>query len=295
MNPALPAPDPATVDAAQEAPPGAGSGFLDSLDPDTIIELIEKYGLRVIGVFVLLFAAWILAGWVRRATEKACLRARIEVTLAKFFGNLARWGVLMLALIAILGMFGVETTSFAAVIAAMGFAIGMALQGTLGNAAAGVMLLIFRPFKVGDVVNISGEVGKVYEIELFTTRIDTADNRRIILPNGSVFGQKIENITFHDRRRVDVAVGVEYSADIDQTRDVLFEAARSLPGILTDPEPAVILQELANSSVNWSVRVWAPTSDYWPMRDALTRAVKMQLDQAEIGIPFPQMDVHLDK
>jgi small conductance mechanosensitive channel len=185
-------------------------------------------------------------------------------------------------------------TGFAAVIGASALAVGLAFQGSLSNFAAGVMLLVFRPFKVGDVVNVAGQTGKIDEIGLFTTTMDTADNRRLILPNGSVFGAVIENISYHDTRRLDVAVGSEYPADLDRTREVLLRAARSLPTVLADPEPAAVLLELGDSSINWSVRVWVNAADYWPTRDALTRAVKLALDEAGIGIPFPQMDVHLD-
>jgi len=171
----------------------------------------------------------------------------------------------------------------------------MALSGTLGHFASGVMLLIFRPFKVGDVINAAGVIGKVYEIELFTTALDTPDNRRIIVPNGSIYGATIENISHHPTRRVDVAVGVDYSADIDKTREVLDAAARSVEGILSDPPHAIVLGDLGDSAVNWTVRVWCNSADYWGIKEQLTRAVKQHLDQAGIGIPFPQMDVHLDK
>jgi small conductance mechanosensitive channel len=261
----------------------------------TIADLgLQDFGMKVVGVVVMLFVAWIIAGWLGRMARKAMLRAKLDETLTKFFSKLIRWGVLVLALLACLGVFGVETTSFAAVIGAAGLAIGLAFQGTLGNFASGVMLLIFRPFKVGDVVNVAGQVGKVDEIELFTTTIDTPDNRRIIIPNGSVFGSVIENISHHATRRVDVAVGSDYSADLDTTRDILLRAATNVSGRLDDPEPAVVLLELGASSIDWSVRVWCNSADFWGVKQALTRDVKNSLDQAGIGIPFPQMDVHMD-
>ena len=197
---------------------------------------------------------------------RALTKIKIEKTLAIFLGKLAKWGLLVLAVIACLGVFGVETTSFAAVIGASALAIGLAFQGSLSSLAAGVMLLIFHPFKVDDVVVVAGQLGKVVSISLFTTEMDTFDNRRIILPNSGIFGANIENITFHPTRRVDVAVGVEYSADIDKTRQVLEAAAKALPGKLDEPEPAVVLLELGASSVDWSVRVWAKTEDYWPVK-----------------------------
>ncbi|MEE2705911.1 MAG: mechanosensitive ion channel domain-containing protein [Planctomycetota bacterium] len=270
------------------------------MDFDQLKQVIDSLGLqdflmKVMGVIVLLFVAWVAAGWLGRLARKAMLKARLDETLTKFFSKFIRWAVLILALLACLGVFGVETTSFAAVIGAAGLAIGLAFQGTLGNFAAGIMLLMFRPFKVGDIVNVAGQTGKVDEIELFTTTIDTPDNRRIIIPNGSVFGSVIENISHHSTRRVDVAVGSDYSADLDATRDILTRVATNLSGRLDDPEPAVVLLELGGSSIDWSVRVWCNSADFWGVKQALTRDVKNALDQAGIGIPFPQMDVHMDQ
>ncbi len=256
--------------------------------------LITQYATRVVGVLVLLFCSWVVAAWVGVLVRRSCDRTGIDLTLGKFFAKLARWAILVLAVLMCLGVFGVNTTSFAAVLAAAGLAVGLALQGTLANFASGVMLLIFRPFKVGDVITVCGQTGKVDEIELFTTALDTPDNRRLILPNGSVFGSTIENITHHSTRRVDVAVGVDYSAEIDRTRSVLLEAAKAVPDRLDDPEPQVVLTGLGASSVDWQVRLWCNAADYWPVKDAATRQVKVALDQAGIGIPFPQMDVHVD-
>ena len=200
-----------------------------------------------------------------------------------------------MGIITCLGLFGIQTASFAAILAAAGFAVGMALQGTLGNFASGVMLLIFRPFKVGDVVSAAGQTGKVVEIDIFSTVFDTPDNRRIIIPNGSVFGGTIENISHHATRRVDVAVGTDYGADLSKTREVLNKAIAQTNKVLKDPASAVVLSDLGDSCINWSVRVWVDANDYWPVKDQLTESVKTALDQADIGIPFPQMDVHLDK
>ena len=270
---------------------------MPEIDPnmiETIKQYGTEYGINAVMALGLLFVGWIVAGWVSRFVRKGCDKAKIDVTLGKFFAKATRWLLLLMVVLACLEVFGVETTSFAAVLAAAGFAVGLSLQGTLSNFAAGVMLLIFRPFKVGDVVSVAGQTGKVDEIELFTTTLDTPDNRRLILPNGAVFGAVIENVTYHEKRRVDVAVGVDYSADIDKTRSVLMEAAKGVSGRLQDEEPVVILADLGASSVDWSVRVWSKTSDFFPVKEALTEAVKKGLDNAGIGIPFPQMDVHVD-
>jgi small conductance mechanosensitive channel len=244
---------------------------------------------------VLLVVVWIVAGWARRMAVRGFEKAKFDATLSKFFSSLVRWIILLVGVLAILGIFGVETTSFAAMLAGAGLAVGMAFSGTLGSFAAGVMLLAFRPFKVGDVVNVAGVTGKVDQIGIFTTTMDTPDNRRLILPNANVVGQTIENISHHPIRRADVSVGTDYSADIDRTREVLERAARSVPGRLQDRDPQVALSELGASSVDWQVRIWVGADDFWPVKEAATRAVKLALDEAGIGIPFPQMDVHLDQ
>jgi len=261
---------------------------------ETWLLLWESVGQPVLLAIILLLAVLLLASWASKLTGRAVRRCKVEETLARFLSALARYLVLIAGGVAILGTLGVETTSFAAVIAAVGFAIGLAMSGMLGNIAAGVMLLFFRPLKVGDFVDAAGVKGTVYEIGLFLTQIDTFDNKRIVVPNSSIFGDNITNFSYHATRRVDVAVGTEYSADIDKTREVLERVANEFPDALEDPAPAVALLELGGSSINWEVRVWTKSDIWWPSRQKLTRDVKVALDQAGIGIPFPQMDVHID-
>ncbi|QEG33250.1 mechanosensitive ion channel family protein [Bythopirellula goksoeyrii] len=253
----------------------------------------QYYGFRAMLVVVLMILAWTLSGWLSSGVRRGLTRIRFDETLTKFLAKLVRWAALLLTALTCLSFFGVETTSFAALIGAAGLAVGLAFQGTLSNFAAGAMLLIFRPYKVGDTVNIANHLGKVNEIALFTTEIDTFDGRRIIIPNSSIYGAVIENITYHRSRRVDIAVGTDYSADIDETRQALERAMAIVPHALQDPEPAAVLLELGASSVNWSVRVWVNRDDFGDAKQALIRAVKMELDRSQIGIPFPQMDVHL--
>lgn len=274
--------------------PAADSGVSLPVNTDEWLAIAEKYGVPALKVLALLFVTWVASRWVRRATVAAFKRTGIDPTIGKFAGNAARWSVMALGVIAILGIFGIPTATFAAAIASLGLAIGLALQGSLGNAAAGVMLLIFRPFKVGDFINAAGVNGKVDEIDLFVTTIDTPDNRRLIVPNGQIFGATIENVTHHETRRVDVAVGVAYSASTEQTRRVLADAAERVPGVLKEPATAIVLIGLGASSVDWAVRAWASRDDYWTVREALFASIKGALDEAGIGIPFPQMDVHID-
>ena len=259
------------------------------------IGLLAGWGLRVLGVFALLFAARILAGWARRGLQRAFDRTEFDPTLSRFFSNLAYWALLLVAILSALSLFGVETTSFAAVLAAAGFAIGMAFQGTLSNFASGVLLLVFRPFAVDDVVDVAGQVGRVHAIDLFTTTMDTFDNRRVIIPNSAVTGATIENITHHATRRIDLEIGVSYDADTSAVREVLQRVVRSTSDLLSEPEPTVMLLNLGASSVDWAVRVWVRADDYWTVRERLLESLKRELDAAGIGIPYPQLDVHLDR
>lgn len=264
--------------------------FLETFDYSRLVPFV----LDLVGAIVLLAITVWAAGWARRGARRALERSRFDPTLARFAGNMARYGVLVLGGLAVLSLFGISVASFAAIIAAGAFAIGLALQGTLANFSAGAMLLIFRPFRIGDVVSVAGITGKVVEIDLFTTQFDTPDNRRLVVPNGTIFGSTIENITFHPTRRVDVNVGTDYDADLRVTRSVLEQVAGEVEGVLPEPAPQVYLKELGGSSIDWAVRAWSLTPDYWAVRERLTQAVKEALDEAEIGIPFPQMDVHVD-
>jgi small conductance mechanosensitive channel len=264
--------------------------------PEYFKELVPSflgYAVSAVGALVLLLVAWIAAGIASRLVRRSLNKAAFDATLTRFFTKFARWLVLLTAVIGCLGIFGVETTSFAAVIGAAGLAMGLAFQGTLSNFAAGVMLLAFRPFKVGDVVCVAGQTGKVDEIGVFTTIVDTFDNRRFIIPNSSVFGSTIENITHHPVRRADVDVGVSYDADLDKTRAVLEKAAGGVQDVLEDPAPAILLMGLGDSSIDWSVRVWAKSEDFGAVKQRTIQAVKAALDEAGIEIPFPHMEVRL--
>lgn len=257
------------------------------------IALAQTYGPAVIMVILILALAWVLGRWVRRTIRVALLKTRLDATLVKFFSNMAKWAILVIAILICLDMFGIRTTSFAAILGAVVLAIGLGFQGSLAHFASGLMLLIFRPFKVGDMVNIAGQFGKINEIDLFFTELDTPDGRRVIIPNNQVFGNTIENITHHPRRRVEVPVAVHYEADIDETRRALERALTAIEPKLTDPPPEVILQELGASSVNWQLRIWTRREDFFATRQAGVRAAKYALEEAGITIPFPQLDVHL--
>lgn len=264
------------------------------MNADKYIGLAMEYAPKVLGVLLALFVAWIIAGWAGRLVRKGLEKREFDSTLTRFFANMTRYLILIAAVLGCLGVFGIQTASFAAVLAAAGFAIGMAFQGTLGNFSAGVMLLVFRPFKIGDLVKVADVLGICEQIDLFTCEFKTLDNRKLVIPNGEVFGKTIDNYTGYDLRRVDVDVGCEYSADIDKTRTVLEAAIQTVRGMLKDPSPQVFLAGLGASSVDWQMRVWCKTEDYWDVYQATIRTTKKALDDAGIGIPFPQTDVHFD-
>jgi small conductance mechanosensitive channel len=254
---------------------------------ESTIQMLVDYGVKVGGAFCILYLASLAGKMVRRNIIRRAPE-RFDPSLVKFGGQIARWTVLLLGFLACLSLFGIETTSFAAVIGGASVAIGLALQGSLSHVASGVMLLIFRPFTVGDVVRAAGNTGKVIEIGLFSVTLETVDRRQIIIPNGKVFGDTIENITRSPTRRVDVAVGTDYDANIDATRKVLVDAAAKLGSLIVEgEEPVAYLDSLGGSSVDWSVRVVCKTEEFWSVRSQLTQLVKDALDEAGIGIPYP--------
>lgn len=265
---------------------------------ETLKELIPTlidYGVRIIGVLFALWLSFRIAAWAQSRMVASLEKRSFDKALTLFFGNLVRWLIVVSAVLACLSVFGIETTSFAAILGAAGLAVGLAFQGTLSNFSAGVMLLTFRPFKIGDLVKIDGNLGIVAEIGLFTTALDTLDNRRIIVPNGTVISGTIENISHNRVIRVEIDVGVAYDEDLDKVRELLDAAAAKVPGRDEEAGHEVILLKLGASSVDWQVRVWCDPKIYWSVWDATVLATKKALDEAKVTIPFPQMDVHMDK
>ena len=268
---------------------------LKSGDVDTFMPLLDKYLIPAVGALLLIIVAFMAAKYIARLVS-APVRKRVDETLGRFVGNMVYYAIMISALIAVMGYFGLEVTSFAAILASAGFAVGMAFQGTLSNFSAGIMLLVFRPFKVGDVINAAGVTARVNEIDLFTTTLDTPDNRRIIVPNTAITAGTIENISHHSERRVDVTVGCDYGADLQQTRTVLESAVESVRDRMLTADNRgyqVVLGDLGDSAVTWTVRVWTQADEFWGVKETLTAAVKDRLDEAGIGIPYPQVEIHL--
>ena len=259
----------------------------ENVDKEKWLEIATTYGLKIIGAILI----WIIGTWVikklLKTSKKVMSKSNYDESLQKFLLNLLGWGLKILLIISILGALGVETTSFAAILAAAGLAIGMALQGSLGNFAGGVLIMIFKPFKIGDLIEAQGELGVVKEIEIFTTKLTGLSNREIIIPNGSLSNGNIINYTTEGTRRVDLVFGVSYDSDIKQSKSVLLNVLTSHPKVLKDPAPAVTVLELADSSVNFAVRPWCKTEDYWDVYFDITENTKEALDAAGIEIPYP--------
>ena len=260
---------------------------------DQIIELVTIYGLKVIGAIVILIIGFWLSkkirGWVVKGLEKS---GKSEPTLNQFLGSLVYYIAILITIVAVLGQFGIETTSFIAVLGALGLAIGLALQGTLSHVASGVMLMIFRPFKVGHFVEVAGHTGTVKALTLFTTDLDTGDNKRIIIPNGAVWGSSLVNYSFNDKRRIDFVFGIGYGDDINKAMDIIKGLAAADDRIHKDPEPFLVVSCLNDFSVDLTLRVWSESSNYWGIYFGMQKAVKEAFDAAGIDIPYPQTVVH---
>ncbi len=254
---------------------------------DSLTTYGTEYGLKILAAIVI----WIVGSWVIKkimgVTGKIMMKKNYDESLQKFLLNLVSWTLKILLIIVILSKLGIETTSFAAILAAAGLAIGMALQGSLANFAGGVLMMIFKPIKIGDLIEAQGEIGVVKEIEIFTTKIVTPDNKLVIIPNGTLSNGNITNYTAEGKIRLDLTFGVSYDADIKQTKDVLLNVITSNTKVLKDPAPMVAVSELADSSVNFAVRPWATPENYWDVYFETTESVKVALDKAGIEIPYP--------
>jgi small conductance mechanosensitive channel len=259
-----------------------------------VMTLVTTYGLSVIGAIVILVIGFVAAGWVRGSVDKSLSRfKKVDETLRSFFSSLAYYAVIVFTIIAVLSQFGVETTSFIAVLGAAGLAIGLALQGTLSNVAAGVMLLLFRPFRVGDYVEAGGLAGTVKGVSLFITELATPDNVQIIAPNAQLWGSAIKNYSFHPTRRVDIVLGIAYEDEIDKALAAIVDEASKDSRVNADPAPMAAVTDLGDSSVNFVVRVWCNAADYWELKFDLTKNLKNRMDAENITIPYPQRTVHM--
>lgn len=262
---------------------------------NTLLPIITTYGIRILGVLIAVWVSFRVAGWLQHAVTGGLRKRKFDETLSIFFGNIIRWLLLVAAVLACFSVFGIETTSFAAIIGAAGLAVGLGFQGTLSNFSAGVMLLVFRPFKVNDYVVAGGKEGVVAEIGLFSTAIDTLDNRRIYVSNTSIGAGVIENFTTHPLRRVDIDVNIAGGEDIDTSRRALEGAGAAVPGRDPSRGSSVFLKGFGGGMVQWQVRVWCSSAIYWDVWEATVRAVAYELAKAKIAMPTPAMNVTVSR
>jgi len=270
---------------------------MQELDVGTVvsqsIDVMTGWGLKVLGAIAVLVIGRMIASWGRKITRRSLERAGMDETVIPFVSRLVYFLIMAFVLLAVLGLFGIPTTSVIAVLGAASLAVGLALQGTLANFAAGVMLLMFRPFEVGDYIEVSGHAGTCKAIGVFATTLNTVDNVQITIPNGKVYGEAIKNYSANDIRRVDLVASVAYDDDLQVARDTLMSILEADERVLDDPAPTVAVSELGASSVDLVVRPWCRAEDYWDLRFDLTRRIKESLEEAGCSIPFPQQDMHV--
>lgn len=269
------------------------------MDPQELLEqayqLITVYGLRLLVALVILGVGRWVAKIVSKTLSKQMIGRDVDVAVSQFAGSLTYALIFAFSLVAALSHIGVETASMIAALGAAGLAVGLALQGSLSNFAAGVLLIVFKPCKVGDYIEAAGTAGVVQDISLLATCLTSPDNKRIVVPNSTIMSGSITNYSAMPTRRIDLVIGISYDSDIARAKAVLEQAVAADERILAEPKPTIGVLELADSSVNLVVRPWVNTSDYWPVRFDLTERIKNQLDSADIGIPFPQVDVHIQQ
>jgi small conductance mechanosensitive channel len=263
------------------------------INVDAIQGWISVYAINIIGALLIFLVGKWLARKIANLLAQLMEISDVDATLVNFLKNLAYYTMVVLVVVAAVGRLGVNTTSFLTIIGAAGLAVGLALKDSLSNFAAGVMLVLFKPFTIGDVVSTAGITAKVEKITIFNTLFCTADNQLVIVPNNKIISDIITNINAKDTRRIDLVVGISYTDDMVQTKDILEGLAKADTRILTDPATTIAVAELADSSVNLVFRPWVKTDDYWAVRFDLTENIKNALDEAGISIPFPQQDVHL--
>lgn len=261
--------------------------------PEHIIEILGGYAFSIVmAILIFVIGKWTVTKLVSLFSKLLKKSKNVDETLANFLENIVYYVLLVVVVLAALGELGIETTSFLAILGAAGLAVGLALKDSLGNFASGVMIILFKPFKIGDVVTAAGITGTVKEVGLFNSIFTTPDNQKIIIPNAQITSGTITNINANDTRRVDLIIGIGYDDDIKKTKEVLLDIVNSNEKVLLEKGITVVVAELADSSVNFAVKAWTKTSDYWDVKFALTETIKLRFDEEGISIPFPQQDVH---
>jgi small conductance mechanosensitive channel len=270
--------------------------MFDDFDTSTLLDtIVVPWGIKIALALAIFIVGRIVVGALVRIADKLMRSQEVDEMLVRFVSSILRWVLLLFVIIAALSQLGVDTTSLIALLGAAGLAIGLSLQSSLSNFASGVMIIVFRPFTKGNFVEVAGATGVVDSISIFTTTLTTPDNKEVIIPNGAVLGGNITNFSARPTRRVDMVFGISYDDDLRKARKVLEDIIAADERILAEPAPVIAVGELADSSVNFLVRPWVNAADYWDVYWETTEAVKLKFDEAGLSIPYPQMDLHIDK
>lgn len=260
---------------------------------DYAITVLMEYSPRLISALLIFLIGWYAIKIIKRVVTKIMIKREMEPTLSKFLADILIWTLKILLFVTVISRLGVENSSFVAIIGAAGLAVGLSLQGSLSNFAGGVLIIMFKPFKVGDFIEAQGVSGTVKQIQIFVTQLSTVDNQTIFVPNGALSNNNIINYTYATTRRADLTIGISYSSNIKKAKELALEVMNNHPMVLKDPEPMVLVRELADSSINLAVRPWAKTEDFFVMRSDILEQIKLKFDENNIVIPFPQRDIHI--
>lgn len=260
---------------------------------DYAITVLMEYSPRLISALLIFLIGWYAIKIIKRVVTKIMIKREMEPTLSKFLADILIWTLKILLFVTVISRLGVENSSFVAIIGAAGLAVGLSLQGSLSNFAGGVLIIMFKPFKVGDFIEAQGVSGTVKQIQIFVTQLSTVDNQTIFIPNGALSNNNIINYTYATTRRADLTIGISYSSNIKKAKELALEVMNNHPMVLKDPEPMVLVRELADSSINLAVRPWAKTEDFFVMRSDILEQIKLKFDENNIVIPFPQRDIHI--
>ncbi|WP_035655775.1 mechanosensitive ion channel family protein [Flavobacterium filum] len=260
---------------------------------DYAITVLMEYSPRLISALLIFLIGWYAIKIIKRVVTKIMIKREMEPTLSKFLADILIWTLKILLFVTVISRLGVENSSFVAIIGAAGLAVGLSLQGSLSNFAGGVLIIMFKPFKVGDFIEAQGVSGTVKQIQIFVTQLSTVDNQTIFVPNGSLSNNNIINYTYATTRRADLTIGISYSSNIKKAKELALEVMNNHPMVLKDPEPMILVRDLADSSINLAVRPWAKTEDFFVMRSDILEQIKLKFDENNIVIPFPQRDIHI--
>lgn len=260
---------------------------------DYAITVLMEYSPRLISALLIFLIGWYAIKIIKRVVTRIMIKREMEPTLSKFLADILIWTLKILLFVTVISRLGVENSSFVAIIGAAGLAVGLSLQGSLSNFAGGVLIIMFKPFKVGDFIEAQGVSGTVKQIQIFVTQLSTVDNQTIFVPNGALSNNNIINYTYATTRRADLTIGISYNSNIKKAKELALEVMNNHPMVLKDPEPMVLVRDLADSSINLAVRPWAKTEDFFVMRSDILEQIKLKFDENNIVIPFPQRDIHI--